>query len=138
MYTAVVLLSFFLFDGTISEKSLDRDNYKYERALEAQKKNHKPILIFIGAKWCVACSSMKTDTLKPMRDANELDSVNIVVLDADFDKDLVKELTSDLKPIQYPCTILFTENKKVWKKLSVVGRQTKDKLKEFIKRSSEK
>ncbi len=117
-----------------NKKELNRDNYKYEKALKDHETNNKPIMVFIGAKWCPACKVMKSDTLEPMYSDKELNSVNLVILDADADKELVSKLTNDIDSIKYPCTIVFTKNKD-WRKLSVLGRQTRDNLKEFIKKS---
>jgi thiol:disulfide interchange protein len=44
----------------------------YEVAYQQAQKERKPLLVLVGADWCHACKTMKTDTIVPMKEAGQL------------------------------------------------------------------
>ena len=75
------------------------------------------------ADWCEPCQNMKPYLIKMEADINS--KINIVMLNADENKTIMKELKID----ELPVLILYTNNKIVWRKSGFISE---DDLKKYM------
>ena len=84
---------------------------------------HKKTLVNFYADWCEPCQKMKPYLIKMQADINS--KINIVMLNADENKTIMKELKID----ELPVLILYTNNKIVWRKSGFISE---DDLKKYM------
>ena len=73
---------------------------------------------------------MKNSVIKPMRASGELDSVSIIHVDVDVDKEFTTRQIGENFTI--PTTILFFKEDGKWLRYKIIGYQTKDKILQII------
>jgi len=100
-------------EGEPSDKIVGMGSQEYASLLNSDKK----VLIDFYAKWCAPCKKMAPYLDKMQKDcANKLD---IIRLDADENKTLIKEMKIDELP-----TLLLYENKKIiWKHSGYISEE---------------
>lgn len=98
--------------------------------LNTASKGEKPILTIFSAKWCAPCRQMEKDVVEPMRALGELDSVSIIHVDVDVDKEFTTRQIGENFTI--PTTILFFKEDGKWLQYKLIGYQTKDKILQII------
>lgn len=102
----------------------------FKDRLEAALKSNKPILTMFSAKWCIPCQEMKKFVIEPMRASGELDSVSLIYVDIDKDKEFTKQqLGEDFK---IPRTLLFFQEDRKWLKYELDGYQSREKVLQII------
>jgi thioredoxin-like negative regulator of GroEL len=127
------ITSWLLLFSVLSSSQVERPSY--EAAYRQAQKEHKPLLIVVGAEWCAACKTLKAQTIEPMQNSGKLENVIVTVVDKDLRPDLAEKLM-DGKML--PQLVVFTEGPEGWKKFSVTGIQTEGRVKELlIKAASE-
>jgi thiol:disulfide interchange protein len=116
--------------GASKENSLN-----YEDAFAKAEKEHKPLLILVGARWCASCQVMKRDTIEPMKESGELKDVVITVIDKDERPELAEQL---MRGETLPQVVLFSNNTGSWRKFSLTGMQNRPRIIELLQRAAAK
>ncbi len=101
----------------------------YETAFAKAQKENKPLLILVGAPWCASCQVMKRDTIEPMKEAGELDSVVVTYVDKDQRPELAEQL---MKGETLPQVVMFAQEEGRWKRFSLVGMQSRHRMAELL------
>ena len=120
----------FAIAGTTDEKPL-----KYEAAFKKADKEKKPLVIVVGAEWCVSCLIMKRETMQPMQKDGQLDKVVVTYVDKDQNPELAEKL---MKGPTLPQVIVFNKKDGKWKRVSLTGMQSKKRMKELLARAGGK
>lgn len=103
----------------------------YEQAFEKATKEKKPLMVFIGARWCASCQIMKRDTIGPMQESGDLKDLVVVYIDKDERPELAEQL---MKGETLPQVVLFNKEKENWKRFSLTGMQDKLRIGELLKK----
>ncbi|MBX3421081.1 MAG: thioredoxin family protein [Pirellulaceae bacterium] len=103
----------------------------YEEALQQAQNENKPLLVLVGAKWCVACEVMKRETIEPMKASGELKDVIVAYIDKDQRPELAQQL---MKGETLPQIVMFSKEKDQWRRLSLTGMQSKTRMNELLGR----
>jgi thiol:disulfide interchange protein len=106
----------------------------YEVAYRKARDERKPLLILVGADWCPACKTLKADTIVPMRESGALKEVVFTQLDKDAHPELASEV---MQGKILPQLVVFCESDTGWKRFSLTGMQTENRVKELIRKASE-
>ncbi|MFO0014811.1 MAG: thioredoxin family protein [Planctomycetota bacterium] len=106
----------------------------YEAAYRKAQEEKKPLVVLVGAEWCPACKTMKSDTIDPMKKAGELEEVVYTQLDKDAHPELADQV---MQGKTLPQIVVFSESESGWKRYSLTGIQTPRRVKELIRRASE-
>ncbi len=102
---------------------------EYEAALQKAQKEEKPLLVLVGARWCASCQIMKKDTIEPMQKSGELDNVVITHVDKDKRPELAEQL---MKGQTLPQIVVYSKRSGVWKRFSLTGMQSKNRMQELL------
>ena len=106
----------------------------YEIAYRKARDERKPLLILVGADWCPACKTLKTDTIVPMKESGALKEVVYTQLDKDAHPELANEV---MQGKILPQLVVFCQSDTGWKRFSLTGMQTENRVKELIRKASE-
>lgn len=126
----VSLLLALALSGVTSEEQMHQ---KYAVAYEQSVKQHKPLMVVVGAPWCPACTVLKDTTIKSMAQTGELDSVSLAVINKDEEPELVQQLTGDDKML--PQIIVFTQDNGRWQRRKLLGFQPKQPVRSLIRKA---
>ncbi len=126
----VSLLLAVVLTGVTSEQQLEQN---YADAYAQSIREHKPLMVVVGAPWCPACNVLKETTLKSMAQTGELDAVSLVVVNRDEDPELASQLTKG-EPM-LPQIIVYTQDKGGWKRRKLTGYQPKQPIRSLIRRA---
>jgi len=112
---------------------------KYADALEKAQKEKKPLVVLIGAKWCPGCVAMKRETIEPMKKDDSFKEVVFVAVDVDDEPDLVQELyivdeKTKTRIRNIPQIMIFSMKKEDEKKYGLIGKQSKNRVLELLKK----
>jgi thioredoxin-like negative regulator of GroEL len=110
---------------TVTDKNLN-----YEQGFEKAEREKKPLMIFIGARWCASCQVMKRDTIGPMQESGDLKELVFVYIDKDERPELAEQL---MKGETLPQVVIFNKEKD-WKRFSLTGTQDKLRIGELLKK----
>lgn len=102
----------------------------FKDRLEAALNSNKPILTIFSAKWCIPCQEMKRAVIEPMRASGELDSVFLIYVDIDKDKEFTKKQLGE--NFKIPRTLLFFQEDRKWLKYELDGFQPREKILQII------
>ena len=83
----------------------------YETAYEQAAKQHKPLLVLVGADWCPACRTMKEDSLPVLEKKGDLSKLAFTMVNADDQPKLARQL---MDGNSVPQLILYTPTAKGW------------------------
>ena len=119
--------------GFTSEQQMQQN---YAEAYRDSVSQQKPLLVVVGAPWCPACNSLKQSTILPMAELGELDGVSLAMINKDEDPELAKELTGGEQLI--PQIILYTPDQGGWKRQKLSGFQSKQPIRNLIRRALSK
>jgi len=106
----------------------------YEVAYRKARDERKPLLILVGADWCPACKTLKSDTIVPMKQSGALKEVIYTQLDKDANPELANEV---MQGKILPQLVVFCQSDTGWKRFSLTGMQTETRVKELIRKASE-
>lgn len=126
----VSLLLAVVLAGVTSEQQLQQ---KYSEAYEQSVKQHKPLMVVVGAPWCPACNVLKESTLRPMAKTGELDEVSLAVINRDDEPELAAQLTEGEQML--PQIILYTQDQGRWQRRKLRGFQPKQPIRSLIRRA---
>lgn len=115
--------------SVISDKPLN-----YEAAFARSQKEDKPLLIIVGARWCASCQIMKKSTIEPMKESGELKKVVVTYVDKDERPELAEKL---MKGSTLPQIIVFNKRQGSWKRFSLTGMQSKQRMNELLIRATD-
>ncbi|GIW97596.1 MAG: hypothetical protein KatS3mg111_0929 [Pirellulaceae bacterium] len=121
---AILLLSVM---GTQGQEEL-----KYEAAFEKADRENKPLMIVVGASWCPACQILKRETIATMHRRGELEDVVITMVDRDQRPELAEKL---MRGQTLPQVIVYKKSDGQWKRFSVVGMQSVERMRELLGRA---
>jgi thioredoxin-like negative regulator of GroEL len=113
--------------------SEQQSQQNYAEAYRDSVSQQKPLLVVVGAPWCPACNSLKQSTILPMAELGELDGVSLAMINKDEDPELAKELTGGEQMI--PQIILYTPDHGGWKRQKLTGFQSKQPIRNLIRRA---
>jgi len=106
------------------------NNVTLKERLDTASRSEKPILTVFSAKWCAPCQLMKNSVIKPMEASGELNSVSLVMVDVDIDKEFTSRQIGE--DFTIPTIILFFKEDGRWLRYKIIGYQTKDKILQII------
>ncbi len=101
----------------------------YEQGLAKAESTKSPLVIVVTTQWCGPCKLLKSE-IETMRKAELKDAV-IVFVDAEARPDLAKQLMDGQT---VPQVVMFHQSRGVWYRVRAVGRQSKDRILEMLKR----
>ncbi len=102
----------------------------YEDAYLKAQKEEKVLLVVVGADWCAACKTLKASTIEPMQKSGKLDCVVVTQVDKDAQPELAKQV---MKGTSLPQLIAFKEVNGTWKRFSLSGIQSENRVQELIR-----
>jgi|688.fasta_scaffold18745_6 thiol:disulfide interchange protein len=106
----------------------------YEAAYRKAQEEKKPLVVLVGADWCPACKTMKSDTIATMKQSGELKEVVYTQLDKDANPELADQV---MQGKMLPQLVVFCESDSGWKRFSLTGMQTQRRVKDLIRKASE-
>ncbi|XZE36752.1 thioredoxin family protein [Pirellulaceae bacterium SH501] len=138
MLRLAALMIFAFLDGSPSpalavQGSKDKP-LPYEVAYKKAQEEKKPLVVLVGADWCVACKTMKNDTIAPMTKSGQLKEVVFTQVDKDAQPELASQV---MQGNTLPQIVVFCEDDKGWKRFSLTGMQTERRVKELIGKAIE-
>ncbi len=141
MLHVAALMLFAMLDGSTSTMSVvpatatkAEEAIPYDVAYRQAQKEKKPLVVLVGADWCVACKTMKADTIVPMTKAGQLKEVVFTQIDKDAHPELASQM---MQGNTLPQIVVFCESEQGWKRFSLTGMQTERRVKELIGRAAE-
>jgi len=102
----------------------------FRQACQRSAVTGRPLVVLIGADWCLGCRTMKTSILPKVAKAGGLDNVEFVYVDADRQPRLKGQL-SRAKAI--PQLIRFSKTPDGWRAQHIVGAQSAEEVAFFIR-----
>jgi len=135
-----IVLSLFFSCATVVSYADEPSILKYADAFEKAKKEEKPLVVLISAKWCPSCVEMKSGTVEPMNKNGSLKDVVVTIVDVDDEPELVKELYIIDEKTKKQVTVLpqimvFTPPEQPEpKRFGLVGRQGPLRVLELLKK----
>ncbi len=101
----------------------------YEVAYRKAQEEKKPLVVLVGADWCAACKTMKSDTIAPMKSAGQFKEVVFTQVDKEAQPELASQV---MQGNTLPQIVVFCESDRGWKKFSLTGLQSERRVKELI------
>ncbi len=121
--------------GQVSQAAGDEDQVLgYEAAYRKAQEEKKPLVVLVGADWCPACKTMKSDTIDPMKKAGELEEVIYTHLDKDAHPELAEQV---MQGKLLPQIVVYSESDNGWRRYSLTGMQSSRRVRELIRKASE-
>ena len=106
----------------------------YDEAYKEADKSGKPLLVLVGAEWCGACVTMKSQAMSNMARSGEFKRVSVAIVDLDNEPSLAQQL---MKGASLPQLLMFSKSPEGWKRTHMIGGATEDQIREFIDRGME-
>ncbi len=104
---------------------------EYSRAIEMSKRESRPLLVIISAKWCASCQVLKRDTIQPMQNDRSLKDCIVTIVDKDEHPELALQLmTGEV----LPQIVLFNRPDQARKRFSLAGMQDRNRIVELLKK----
>lgn len=103
----------------------------YEEAFTRANEEKKPLMIVVGAPWCASCQILKRETMQPMKEAGAFDDIIVTYVDKDERPELAEKL---MKGETLPQIVVFSKKGGAWKRFSLTGLQSKNRMKELMAR----
>ncbi len=107
----------------------------YEEAYVKAQKENKPLIVLVGADWCAACKKMKALTIDPMKESGEFENVIFTFLDRDEQSDICEQV---MDGDTLPQIIVFSKATGSWRRHSLTGIQSENRVKDLILRATAK
>ena len=129
LHVAALTLLAVLNTPTNSEESIP-----YDAAYRKAQEEKKPLVVLVGANWCAACRTMKSETILPMKGAGELREVVFTHVDKDIQPEIAQQV---MQGNTLPQLVVFCEGEQGWKRFSLTGMQSERRVKELIRKAAE-
>lgn len=121
--------------GQVSQAGGDDEQpLGYEAAYRKAQEEKKPLVVLVGAEWCPACKTMKSDTIDSMKKAGELKEVVYTHLDKDAHPELAEQV---MQGKLLPQIVVYSESDNGWRRYSLTGIQSPRRVRELIRKASE-
>ncbi len=101
----------------------------YKEAYQLAQKEHLPLVVFVGAKWCPACRKMEATVLPNLPKTGILKDAAFARVDYDQDKELAAAITGG-GPL--PQVVIFHPKGFRAKPSRAIGFQTPERLLRFL------
>jgi thioredoxin-like negative regulator of GroEL len=105
----------------------------YSQAYRRSVETGRPLVVLIGAQWCPGCVEMKNNILPKVAKTGGLDGVEFAYVDADRQPKIAAKLS---RAQVIPQLIRLDKTKDGWKDQVLVGAQSPDKVREFLRTDS--
>ncbi|GAB6165485.1 thioredoxin family protein [Thermostilla marina] len=103
----------------------------YANAYRSSMETGRPLVVLVGAEWCPACRTMKTEVLPVLEKRGELKRVAFAQVDYDAEGKLARELTNGGA---IPQLLVFEHNNgRDWKVRRLIGSQPVEKVVRFLR-----
>ena len=106
----------------------------YDAAYRKAQEEKKPLVVLVGANWCAACRTMKSETILSMKDAGDFKGVVFTHVDKDVHPEIAQQV---MQGSTLPQLVVFCEGDHGWKRFSLTGMQSERRVKELIRKASE-
>ncbi len=117
----------------VSTSDAEGEQIPYEQAYRKAQEEKKPLVILVGADWCAACKTMKSETIQPMKIAGDLRDVVYTHVDKDAQPELAMQV---MQGNTLPQIVVFCESDQGWKRFSLNGLQSTRRVRELIGRAN--
>jgi len=101
----------------------------YADAHRQTTKTGRPMVVLVGADWCPACKTMENTVIPQVKRRGLLRRVAFAVVNLDRQRNLGRQLTRG-GPI--PQLIMYRKTRGGWKRRTLVGSQSVDRVASFI------
>jgi thiol:disulfide interchange protein len=128
-FAALMLAAVVTAPSTPTEEPMSYD-VAYRKAQEEQK----PLVVLVGAEWCAACKTMKSETIHTMKDEGAFQEVVYTHVDKDVQPEIASQL---MQGNTLPQIVVYCESDQGWKRFSLTGMQSGRRVKELIRKASE-
>lgn len=112
----------------------DQEQLPYDAAYRKAQEERKPLVVLVGADWCAACKTMKSETIKNMKSSGEFKEVVYTQVDKDAQPEIASQV---MQGNMLPQIVVFCESEQGWKRFSLTGMQTGPRVKELIRKAVE-
>ncbi|MCA9175771.1 MAG: thioredoxin family protein [Planctomycetales bacterium] len=106
----------------------------YAEAYQKSVETNKPLVILIGADWCVACDTFKQNTIAELKRDGALDGVVYTTVDLDKENDIASKL---MRGDKVPQLLVFHRSPAGWQKQHMVGLSTQAAVRAALKTATE-
>ncbi|OHB80004.1 MAG: hypothetical protein A2W31_11045 [Planctomycetes bacterium RBG_16_64_10] len=106
----------------------------YREAYQQTTQTGQPLLVLVGADWCVACQRMKVSILPELHRRRSLRRVTFVTVDKDSQQKLAAKL---MKGGTVPQLVLFTKIGDRWTRRQLTGAHSVAQVQLFLDRAME-
>jgi len=120
--------------AVLNAPSTTDEQIPYDAAYRKAQEEKKPLVVLVGANWCAACRTMKSETILPMKGAGELREVVFTHVDKDIQPEIAQQV---MQGNTLPQLVVFCEGEQGWKRFSLTGIQSERRAKELIRKASE-
>jgi len=120
--------------AVINAPTKSEEQIPYHAAYRKAQEEKKPLVVLVGADWCVACKTMKADTIHTMKDAGEFQEVVFTQVDKDSQPEIAQQV---MQGNTLPQIVVFCESEQGWKRFSLTGMQSERRVRELIRRAAE-
>ena len=105
------------------------DAENYADAHRKTTKTGRPMVVLVGADWCPACKTMEKKVIPQVKRRGVLRRVAFAIVNLDRERRLGRQLTRG-GPI--PQLIMYRRTGSGWKRRTLIGGQSVDKVASFI------
>jgi thiol-disulfide isomerase/thioredoxin len=106
----------------------------YAEAHKDNAETGRPLVVLVGADWCPACRTMKSSALPQVEKDGVLSKVAFAVVNTDREGDLAHKL---MRGSSIPQLIMYHKTDDGWKRYSLVGAQSPQRIESFIQQAVE-
>jgi thiol-disulfide isomerase/thioredoxin len=110
----------------IAASFIHGDVVSYREAIVIAERDKKPLVVLVGATWCVPCQKMKAEIRKLDR------SVVVCYVDVDVDPDLARRM---MDGDTVPQVVIYSKERAGWRRLRHVGAMTLDRVLQMVDRA---
>lgn len=89
----------------------------------------EPLVVLIGADWCPACQTMKTDIIPQAQRRGLLRRVAFAVVNTDYEPTVARQL---MRGESIPQLVMYRKTSEGWKRRHLTGAQSLDALSTFL------
>ncbi|QDS90530.1 hypothetical protein EC9_47440 [Rosistilla ulvae] len=108
-------------------------NPDYATAYRSAQEAGKPLMVVVGADWCPACVNLKQNTIASLKQAGDLEGVEMAIVNRDAQPSLAGKL---MRGPMMPQIIVFSKGDAgSWTRVQLTGFQSRDSLKSLIRKA---
>ena len=103
----------------------------YRDAYQAMQQSGRPIVVLVGAGWCPACRTMKSEVIPALENHGTLNHVEFAYVDTDQQRPLARRL---MQGGSIPQLVMYHKTESGWKLGRIVGARSAETVAAFIDR----